>query len=91
MIAEKKKNINVTLTQEEMAMAIFIGGRRKTESIFSERKRQVFSGPSADLWSIDIEGACAEEAYCKALNQYWGGTVCSFKGPDAGKDIQIRS
>lgn len=79
----------VTLTQEEMSMAAFIGCRRRVESVSSNRKEN-HGRQAAQAWDIDVEGAAAEMAYCKFRGTYWSASVNSFKGADVGKNIQVR-
>jgi hypothetical protein len=85
----------VILTQQEMEMASFVGCKRRCESKSKSRKDndnlKNVGFKEMDFWGIDIEGAAAEMAYCKFTNQFWSGSVNSFKAPDCGSDIQIRS
>jgi hypothetical protein len=80
----------VTLSQEEVEIAAMIGCRRRAESKARGRIDNHGLG-KADLWAIDIEGAAAEMAYCKFRGKFWSGSVNSFKGPDCGQNVQIRS
>jgi hypothetical protein len=83
-------NYFVTLTREEVEIAAMIGCRRRAES--KDRGRIDNHGlGKADFWGIDIEGAAAEMAYCKFRGKFWSGSVNSFKGPDCGENVQIRS
>ena len=42
-------------------------------------------------WQNDICGAIAEMALAKALNVYWVPSVDTFKLPDIGTNLQVRS
>ena len=79
----------VRLTEIEMEMGSFVGCKRRAESRAKNRK-QGAGYNEADAWRNDIEGACAELAYCKALGIYWPGSINSFKDADCGKLTQIR-
>jgi hypothetical protein len=79
----------IKLTMEEMMMVTVVAGMRRSESKLNNRKdSHGFNGDGA--WDIEIEGCAAEMAYCKLRNQYWSGSVCSFKGADCGDNVQIR-
>lgn len=43
------------------------------------------------LWQVHVEGAMGEAACAKALGTYNPMTVNTFKGPDIGKKIQVRT
>jgi hypothetical protein len=83
--------IEVTLTPEEMYMAHTAAGLRHIESILSARPDRHGAANSEDRLGIHFEGACGELAFAKARDLYWGGTVNAFKGPDLGRNIQVRT
>lgn len=76
--------MKIILTQHEILMGALAGTLRRISSMGAAYT------PSSDLWSIDIEGACAEVAAAKGLNMYWSGSVNTFKLPDLACNIQVR-
>lgn len=82
-------DIDVTLEWYEYHMASEVGRLRKFSHI--EHNRQNNHGFAGPGWNEDIEGACAEMATAKALGIYWSGSVGSFKHPDLGNNLQVRS
>ena len=80
----------VTLSQEELEIAALVGCRRRAESK-AQGRIDNHGLEKSDFWGLDIEGAAAEMAYCKFRNQFWSGSVNSFKGADCGENVQIRS
>lgn len=87
--ADEVEPFTVTLTSMEMLMACLVGVRRNIESI--EQKLHANHGFMGNAWEIHIEGACAEMAVAKVLENYWGGPVNTFKDADIGQKIQVRS
>lgn len=85
------KTKTVTLTQIEMEMAVLVGERRQGQA---ERRglkdNHGFEGTREQQRRLHIAGAIAEMAYCKARNQFWTGSIDSFKGADVGDNVQIR-
>ena len=81
--------IDVKLTVMDSQSGARVGCARRIESMDSNRN-QGFGYNTADAWRNDIEGACAELAYCKALDIYWPGSINTFKEPDCGKKTQVR-
>jgi hypothetical protein len=81
--------IVVVLTQWEMIYVAAIGAIRHTESVASGR-RDAHGCDGDDSLAGHVNGAGAECAVAKALDRYWSGHVGSFKGPDIGKNIQVR-
>lgn len=79
----------IILTRSEMVMAASVGCHRRLESVFEGRKNNRIDDIKT-AWTVDIEGAAAELAFCKFRNKYWTGSVGSFKGADVDKDIQVR-
>jgi hypothetical protein len=68
-------------------MAANIGVMRRLASI---KYKNNSAGPDGRVWDFDIEGACAELAYAKAMGKFWDGSINTFKDPDVG-DVQVRS
>ncbi|MCW3095802.1 MAG: hypothetical protein JWL77_1420 [Chthonomonadaceae bacterium] len=83
------KTITVTLEWYELFQAISVGGRRRVESM--RRGGQAAHGYIDDNgWTKDIEAAGAELAFSKATNQYYSGSVNTFKAADVGDRWQVR-
>ena len=70
-------------------MASVVGTERKIESLNSKRKN--VHGLTKASWTEDIDGAAGEMAAAKAINNYWAGTVNSFKSADIGSSVQVRT
>lgn len=56
-------------------------------------KRQDRHGLGADMDGLTkhVMGAAGEIAVAKAMGLFWGGDVCTFKAPDIGNHIQVRT
>ena len=80
--------MNVVLEWYEIDLASDVGRRRNVEAI---RKKCVRSVVATDEWTSHILGALGELAFCKATGRYWCGSVNTFKGPDVGMSIQVRT
>lgn len=80
----------IELTPIEIAIAANVGIIRRVASIQKGLVDQLHSRKS-NPWQVDIEGACAEQACAKALGLHWGAGVNTFKAPDLGGNIQVRS
>lgn len=79
----------VVLSDSEMKIAALVGTNRNTEAISKGLLDK--HGFKGDGWSVNIEGACGELAFAKFANQYWNGSVNTFKsGGDVGK-LQVRT
>jgi len=78
--------IDVQLNAEEVAKAERVARRRAAESTHLADKH----GFTGDGMVIDLVGAPAEAAGCKALGLVWSGSVNHFKLPDARHNIQFR-
>jgi hypothetical protein len=82
-------SVKIELTLDEVYYGANVGVMRSMDSI-----RGGFNKPSfykARDWNIDIDGALAEMAVAKMLNEYWGGHIKSFKNADVSDQFQIRS
>jgi hypothetical protein len=73
----------VTLTIAEILEASLAGAMRHVENLRDKRRLTSHSKPSGNDWQTHIEGACAERALAKHLNQYWSG-----KGDWKDSDLQ---
>lgn len=81
-------SVVVALSPHEIRLAAFTGCERHLAS----REQDLYDkAVIIDKWDADIESAAAEMAVHKALDSFWNGRLNSFKGPDLGKNIQIRS
>ncbi|HWP39514.1 hypothetical protein [Fontivita pretiosa] len=80
----------VTLQPYEIQMAAAVGVRRQIEAL--ARGLPDHHGARHDSgWQYHIEGACGELALAKFLNLYWDGSVNTFRRPDLGSCIQVRT
>lgn len=78
--------ISLELTTNEVCYAAFHGIMRrkdKLDGLRSDREQGCKS-----TWENEIEGACAELAYCKSRGWYWSG-LTAIRTPDAGR-VEIR-
>jgi hypothetical protein len=82
--------MQIRLTDAELRMAVTIGCERQMESLSSKR-RDNHGKSSEGGWTEHIEGAAGELAVAKALGHYWNGSIGSFKMPDLGHHIQVRT
>jgi len=81
-------SIRVTLTWSEYHLAVYCGALRILESAKMKAKdHKVERGDPVDN---DVQAAAAEMAAGKALNQYWGAGVNTFRQPDIGRNIEVR-
>lgn len=84
--------MHVKLEWYEVDQASDVGRRRMVEALRKKLSPNVnVSSGGRDEWASHILGALGELAYCKATGRYWAGTVNTFKDPDAGTRIQIRT
>ena len=79
----------VRLTQPELMFAAMVGIARHIDARMRGR-REAYGAERIDGWGIDIEGACGEAAFAKALNHWWSGTVGEVTASDVG-DTEIRT
>ena len=69
--------MTVELTASEMYFAAMVGVRR-----YINVRKGAHRSPLAenhDVWGNNIEGACGELAFAKAVNIYWDGSINTFK------------
>lgn len=72
-----------------MAMGADVGVRRQLSAVRANLPDKHGINPE-DGWSVQIEGALAEQAVAKFLGRYWDGSVDTFRSmPDLG-DFEIR-
>lgn len=84
-----RKFDDVTLQWHEYAMASEIGRLRQLTSV--RRGSADNHGFTGLGWSEHIEGACGEMVVSKLLGVYWDGGIDTFKLPDVGSRIQVRT
>jgi hypothetical protein len=84
------KPITVTLTWAEAEIAVTLGARRQLESL-QKGLKDSYGFDGADGWTVHIEGAAGEIAFAKHYGIYPVYSVGTFKAPDFGKNIQIRT
>jgi len=83
--------IEVKLNRWELSRAAMTGIFWAIESLFAGHTPRV-PFKSGEFWTGNIEGACGETAYCKAINVYWPGHVNVFtQKADVGKDWEVRT
>ena len=76
----------VTLTPNEIHLAASHAILRRYEKLAGKRADRIQKEKST--WDNEIEGACAELAWCKLYNHYWTG-VSGLRAKDGG-DVEIR-
>jgi hypothetical protein len=83
----------VTLTNRELTMAAECGIMRNIACMINgqEPANGFDVDKGDDAWNIHIEGACGEVAVAKLLGRFWSPTVNTFKAPDIGQTIQVRT
>lgn len=75
-----------TLTADEVHMASCHGIYRRIQKLSGLRQDREQRGRST--WDNEIEGACAELAFCKLMGMYWSG-VSSIRSRD-GHRMEVR-
>jgi hypothetical protein len=81
----------VTLTPWEMRVAMTVGALRHAEAV-RQGRRDAHGYPSdRDGWGDHIEGAGGELAVARVLNVYWPASVNTWKAPDLGANVQVRT
>ena len=82
----------ITLNYWEAFTACNVAINRRLQARFKKSPDSVFGVKKSDGWENDIEGACAEMAFCKIHGLYWDASVNTYKLPDIpDTNIQIRS
>ena len=81
--------MEVKLLWYEILACANVGLHRRIESARKGFKDGAGFNLQAEVWDVDIEGACAEAAFAKWLNVYYTGSVNEPKGKDVG-DFQVR-
>lgn len=83
--------MNISLKWHEVLMAAQIGVVRQVQSLKKGLRDK--HGHEGAGWNLHLEGCCGELAVAKALNQFWDGSVNSFKvgGDVGGLHVRTRS
>jgi hypothetical protein len=80
----------ITLTPSEARMAILVGTERRLTALMNGGRDRPGIKP-AQVWGIDIEGACAEMAFAKRMGWYWDGSVGVFHDEADVRHVNVRS
>lgn len=79
-----------TLSPYELALGAHVGMQRQIESLSRGLRDQ--HGARAEMgWQLHIEGAIGELVVAKHLGIFWDGSVNTFKLPDLGRQVQVRT
>lgn len=81
----------VTLEKAEVMQATFVAVERVMESIAKGHEHKPPLKPDDNVLALNIEGACGELAYAKARGIYYEPRVNTYKAPDFGDRVQIRT
>lgn len=81
--------MNVSLEWFEVSRAALVGVSRNVEAMRKGCAEKLKGGDES--WERHVLGALGECAFAKATNRYWSGSVNTFKAPDIGGNIQIRT
>lgn len=84
------KNIVVSLSLDEATFGIQNGVYRRLKATKGRYKNA--HGLTKSSWDIDINGALAEQAFCKAAGIYFSPNNNAFSGADiVGTNVQVRT
>jgi len=90
-VSTRLEVVHVKLTRYELFMGAMTGVRREIEALVRGLPER-HGAKKEHGWTLHIEGALGELAVAKVLNQFWSGTVNTFKaGGDLGSRVQIRT
>lgn len=81
--------MRVQLEWYEVSRAALVGVSRNVEAL--RRGCQERLKGSDESWERHVLGALGECAFAKGTNRYWSGSVNTFKAPDIGANIQVRT
>src|SRR5262245_45638977 len=79
----------VKLNKAEMHRGSRVGAKRQVEALFRPGKDKHGMDPE-DGWANQIEGACAELAFCKAFGLIWEETCNTFKSRADVGETEVR-
>ena len=88
---ERANMHTIALTSSELEMGAACGVSRNVSSIIAGRKNAHGKSEDTPNWNIHIEGALGEIAVARYLNIFWSPTVNTFRAPDLGKNLQVRT
>jgi hypothetical protein len=84
--------IEVRLTHHETLAACFVGLMRQIKSLARGSKDTYgFDADASDGWKVQMNGACAEQAFAKATDRHWDCSVDVFGRPDFAPNIDIKT
>ena len=82
----------VRLSPHETLVACFVGFMRQIKSLSRQSTDTYgFDGEANDGWKLQMNGACAEQAFAKATDRHWNCSVDVFGRPDFMPDIDIKT
>ena len=81
----------VKLEKAEVLQATIVAVERMMESIAKGLEHKPPMKQEDNALAYNIEGACGELAYAKARGIYYEPRVNTFKAPDFGSNVQIRT
>ena len=79
----------ISLTGLEIPIVRYVGGMRNKSAI--EKGRTDAHGFDGDPLKIHVDGKAGETGFCKWGGTYDEPTIDTFKGPDVGARIQVRT
>lgn len=79
------KNIDVSLTPDEVYAQCAVATHRRITSMFGRKKAQHYECPDNTEWSTEIESCGAEMSFAKFKNWYWSGA--EWNGRVAESDV----
>lgn len=84
--------IETKLEWYEVQRAAYVGVERHIRAVQrGARNAHGMQATEVEGLVCHIDGACGECAYCKATQRYWPASVDTFKLPDVGRNIQVRT
>lgn len=84
--------IPVHLSRAEIVSAALIGVLRRVNGLFGARQSVPGIDANGHGWISDIEGACAERTFAKALSTYWDSSTGRYRNSTAGDvgEVEVR-
>lgn len=84
--------MRVTLSLEEAKMAYGVAVDRQLDAMRRGLHGRHGAGEDLEISiGLHLTGAAGEIAVAKALGVYWPPSVGTFKAPDIGSDVQVRT
>lgn len=82
----------IELTEIETMFAAVAGAMRHYNAVLNGRHDAIgVKGDFDTSLARHVNGAGGEQAVAKCCGKYWGGPRGVFKGPDIGRNIQVRT